>query len=313
MARQERYAKKYMQKDSYPSFCNRRFNWMSSVTGDSEALSALSQQIMRFYSQKDERRSYQEMLNTQEDLTLPSNSVRHLMPKYICESNISNILEIGCGNGRVYRQLRDYGFTGSYTGVDVAPYLIAQNKQRHPEAIWKCTDVYEMPFKDDTFEICYSLYVLEHFVYPQRALREMLRVIKLGGRLLLVFPGFVESGRFASQLLGFYPINTAKKKLRSGRVIDALLSLYDSRIRLPRALKSATKKHGKFPVNIRPLCLSYPTMIEADVDAIYIASKREVHQWAISSGFNVEYPCGTSGEFAEQAFMVIHKSHSDLS
>jgi hypothetical protein len=49
-------------------------------------------------------------------------------------------------------------------------------------------------------------------------------------------------------------------------------------------------------------------MLDADVDAIYIASKQEVHEWAISNDLNVEYPCGISGEFAEQAFMVITKN-----
>lgn len=264
--------------------------------------------MLRFYSQSDERKSYQEMLDTQEDLTLESESVRHLMPEYVCRLSLSAILEIGCGNGRLYRQLRDYGYAGSYTGIELAEPLISQNKERHPEASWECAVVYEMPFQDNTFELCYSLYVLEHLVYPEKALREMLRVLRPGGRLVLVFPDFVESGRFASQLLGLSPANTAMKKLRSGRILDALLSLYDSRIRLPRALKSATRKHGKFPVNTTPLCLSYPTILEADVDAIYIASKREVHEWAISNGLNVEYPFGNTGEFAEQAFMVIIKT-----
>lgn len=296
-----------MPEASLPVFCNRQFNWLSSVTGDPETLSALSRQIMRFYSQMDDRRSYQEMLDTQEDLTLTSDSVRYLMPKYICELNPSTVLEVGCGSGRVYRQLRDYGFACAYSGIEVAEHLIAQNKQQHPEAVWKCAEVYEIPFADSTFDLCYSLYVLEHLVYPEKALREMLRVLKPNGRLVLVFPDFVESGRFASQLLGLSPINSAKEKLRSGRVVDAVLSLYDSRIRLPRALKTATRKHGKFPVNLSPLCLSYPTVMDADVDAIYIASKQEVQEWAISNGLDVEYPCGTAGEFAEQAFMVIKK------
>jgi ubiquinone/menaquinone biosynthesis C-methylase UbiE len=296
-----------MSEASSQNICNRSFKWVSSVTGDPKVLSALSQEMMRFYSQSDDRKSYQEMLDTQEDLTLESESVRHLMPMYVCESNASSILEVGCGNGRVYRQIRDYGYAGLYTGVEPAEFIISQNKERHPEAGWECAGVYEMPFQDNTFELCYSLYVLEHLVYPEKALREMLRVLRPGGRLVLVFPDFAESGRFASQLLGLSPINTATKKLRSGRIVDALLSLYDSRIRLPRALKSATQKHGKFPVNIAPLCLSYPTMLEADVDAVYIASKSEVHEWAISNGHSVEYPCGSDGEFSEHAFMVINK------
>ena len=56
--------------------------------------------------------------------------------------------------------------------------------------------------------------------------------------------------------------------------------------------------------------LSYPEIMGADIDAVYIASKKEVHYWATQLGFQVEYPCGTEGEFAEQAFIVIHKTNT---
>ena len=46
----------------------------------------------------------------------------------------------------------------------------------------------------------------------------------------------------------------------------------------------------------------------ADIDAVYIASKLEVHQWAIDQGCQVEYPCGTKGDFASQAFLVVSKT-----
>ncbi|EDX75233.1 Methyltransferase domain family [Coleofasciculus chthonoplastes PCC 7420] len=282
-----------------------KFSWISSVTGKSEALFSLHQKMSWFYGQREGRELYQDMLNTQEETAPPKESVRHLMPKYICELKPKSILEVGCANGRLYRQLRSYGYIGAYSGIEVADYLIQQNMQQHPEATWKCTSAYKIPFPNSSFEVCLSLYVLEHLVYPERALREMLRVIKPGGHLVLVFPDFVESGRFSSQLLGFSPIGTASAKIRRGKLIDALVSLYQSRIVLPRVLKSAVDKLGPFPINTRPICLSYPSVMGADVDAIYIASKKEVHDWAISNGYDVKYPCGTKGEFAEQAFMSI--------
>jgi hypothetical protein len=44
-----------------------------------------------------------------------------------------------------------------------------------------------------------------------------------------------------------------------------------------------------------------------DVDAVYIASKREVQRWAETNGHIIEYPYGTEGELADQAFVVITK------
>jgi hypothetical protein len=45
----------------------------------------------------------------------------------------------------------------------------------------------------------------------------------------------------------------------------------------------------------------------ADVDAIYIASKQEVKEWAVTKGYSVEFPYGVEGFFAEHTFMRIEK------
>jgi SAM-dependent methyltransferase len=288
--------------------CDRQFRWLSSVTGDPEILSNLNQRMAWFYGQAEGRSLYQEMLNEQEESLPPEESVRHLMPKYVTDLQPSSILEIGCGNGRVYRQLRSYNYAGQYTGLDVAEYLIEENAKRHPEATWRSGLVYQLPFPDGSFDVCFSLYVLEHLVYPESGLYEMLRVLKPKGHLVLVFPDCVASGRLASQKLGLSPIGAASEKLRKGKIIDAILSLYDSRIRLQSALKKAKEHIGAFPVNTQPICLSFPTLMAPDIDAIYITSKLEVQDWAQEKGHKVEYPCGTQGEFAEQAFLVITKN-----
>lgn len=287
--------------------CDRQFRWISSVSGDPEILENLNQKMAWFYGQQDGRKLYQTMLNTQEETIPDEKSVRHLMPKYVCDLEPENILEIGCDLGRVYRQLCRYGYKGHYSGIEVAQHIIEYNIQQHPEATWKCALAYNIPLPDHSFDICFSLYVLEHFVYPEQALCEMLRVLKKDGRLVLVFPDFVKSGHFPSQKTGLSESGRASEKLRSGKIIDAFISLYDSRIRLPDALNTATKTFGAFPINTQPICLSYPLLMRADIDAIYIASKREIHDWAVSKGYQVEYPCGIDGEFAEQAFIVILK------
>jgi ubiquinone/menaquinone biosynthesis C-methylase UbiE len=288
---------------------DRRFRWISSISGDPDILSSLNEQMAWFYGQQDGREMYQSMLDNQEDIPTDNNSVRHLMPKYICDIKPQTILEVGCANGRLYRQLRQYNYQGNYSGIEMADYIIQENSQKYPEANWQCATTYNIPFTDSSFDLCFSLYVLEHLVYPERALTEMIRVIKPNGRLVLVFPDFVESGKFASQHLGFCHTTKASQKLRRGQIFDALVSLYDSRIRLPRSLKKIQISLGDFLVNTRPVCLSYPDLMATDIDAIYISSKKEVHYWATQLGYQVEYPCGTESELAEQAFMVIHKTN----
>jgi SAM-dependent methyltransferase len=278
-----------LQSLSHPA--DRQFRWISSVTGNSDALSDLNQRMTWFYGQQEGRKSYQEMLDGIEEFNPPGEkSDEQWLPQYICSLQANSILEVGCSSGRVYRQLRSQGYARDYTGIEVADYVIQQNIQRHPEAIWKCAGVYEIPFSDNSFDICFSTYVLEHLVFPERALAEMMRVLKPGGHLLLVFPDFVESGRFASQQLGFSPLANASSKLRAGKILDVLVSLYDSRVRLPNAMKLACQQVGAFPINLSPICLTYPDVMGADVDAIYIASKQEVKEWAVAKGYSVEFP-----------------------
>jgi SAM-dependent methyltransferase len=287
---------------------DRQFCWISSVTGNSEALSDLHQRMSWFYSQQEGRKLYQDMLDgIEKSPSLPGEkSDEQWLPQYICSLQPTSILEVGCSNGRVYRQLRSHGYLQDYAGIEVADYVIQQNQRQHPESVWKCGGSYEIPFPDNSFDICFSTYVLEHLVYPERALVEMMRVLRPGGCLILVFPDFVESGRLASPQLGFSPIANAASKLRSGKFLDALVSLYDSRVRLPSAMRLSRQQVGAFPINLSPICLSYPDVIGADVDAIYIASKQEVYDWAVAKDYSVDYPYGVEGFFAEHTFIVIN-------
>jgi len=102
------------------------------------------------------------------------------------------------------------------------------------------------------------------------------------------------------------PGGTAKGKLRAGRLLDACISLYDSRFRLPRHL-AALSSIGPFPVNLSPLCLDFPDIVSPDVDAVYIASKVEVAHWAETRGYSVRFPAGKEGVFKYNAFLSITK------
>ena len=53
-------------------------------------------------------------------------------------------------------------------------------------------DIYQLPFEDESVEAVLCIEVLEHLAYPQRAVDELFRVLKPGGKLILstrfVFP-----------------------------------------------------------------------------------------------------------------------------
>lgn len=283
---------------------DRRFRWTSSTDGDQALLRDLDRRMTSFYGEAAHRATYQSMLNTQDHRPLESGSIASRLLDLLVMSGASSVLEIGCGNGRLYRQLREKGFGGCYHGVEVAQYIIDSNVSHHPDGYWICGTAYEIGLPDDMVDVCFAFYVLEHLVYPDRALQEMLRVVRPGGSLILAFPDFVELGHLASQQTGFSP-GRASEKLRRGQLLNAAVSLLDSRYRLPRLLRSVREKIGPFPINTRPLCLSWPGIMEPDVDAVYVASKNEVAGWARGQGLRVEYPFGSEGLYKHHAVIQI--------
>ncbi len=48
--------------------------------------------------------------------------------------------------------------------------------------------VYELPFEDESFDIVLCMVVMEHLEDPQSAIREMKRVLKPGGKILVSVP-----------------------------------------------------------------------------------------------------------------------------
>lgn len=287
----------------------RRFEWLSSSHGDPGVLADLDSRLAVYYGARsaDDRSAYQAMLDSQGEEPAEAGPVLAGLLRYLDRLSPRSILEVGCGNGRLFRQLRRRGFQGRYSGVELSVQLTEWNRQRSPDATWFAAGAYALPFEAEAFDCCVAYYVLEHLVYPEKGLLEMLRVLAPGGRLVLVFPDFACFGILPSQVLGLAPGGTARERFRAGRVLDAFVSLYDSRIRLPRMLKRATRRFGPFPVNTRPLCLSYANRVSPDVDAVYIATKEELHAWSLARGLRVEYPEGTAGSFSDNAFMVLHR------
>jgi SAM-dependent methyltransferase len=269
-------------------------------------LGELDRHMAAFYGRPEQRALYQQMLSSQEDSPLAPGSPGDRLLTAVIESRASQVLEVGCGNGWLYRHLRSRGFTGAYTGMEMADHVIATLRSRHPEAEWQVGSVYQMPLADGTVDAAFAFYVLEHTVFPKRALTEMLRVVQPGGTCLLAFPDFAALGFLPSQQTGFSP-GPAREKYRRGRLLDAAVTLYDSRVRVRWAIRGGRNRFGPFPVNTRPICLSHPQLMWADIDAVYVADKNEVAAWATAQGHEVEFPAGCDGEFAHHAYLAIHK------
>ena len=109
-----------------------------------------------------------------------------------------DILEVGCGEGMMFEG------TGTHpVQMDVSMTRVARAAGKCRFLL--CADGYRLPFADQSFEIVLLVAVLEHTREPWRLLAEARRVLKRGGRAVMVVPNDItmSAGRL---LLRKFPI-----------------------------------------------------------------------------------------------------------
>ncbi len=104
-----------------------------------------------------------------------------------------SVLDIGCGTGSLaIAASRQLGGSGSVHGLDASPQMIARARKKALEAGVEITftegAVEELPFPDQRFDVVLSTLMLHHLAAAGReqCAREVRRVLKRGGRVLMV-------------------------------------------------------------------------------------------------------------------------------
>ena len=122
----------------------------------------------------------------------------------------ARILDAGCGAGEYVESLCDLGAIAC--GIEYLPDKVAQWDTRHPgDTRVQQGDIEALPFDDECFDAAVMNEVLEHVPDEERALREIRRVLRPGGALLIFSPN------------RFYPFEThGVHSIRHGHSIPPL-------------------------------------------------------------------------------------------
>jgi SAM-dependent methyltransferase len=102
-------------------------------------------------------------------------------------SGPGTVLDAGMGPGRLCAELDARGWTVS--GVDAAPEMVEVARARldHGRERLTAAHIESLPFPDDSFDLVTATGVLEYSDVP-RALEELARVLKPGGRAIVSYP-----------------------------------------------------------------------------------------------------------------------------
>jgi SAM-dependent methyltransferase len=184
------------------------------------------------------------------------------------------VLDVGAGRGYLQDIVPDY------TGLDISPSAkrFFHKKFVHASATY-------MPFKDDEFDGAWSIRVFEHVPNPEAALREIRRVVKDGG-VILMSPAW----NCRPWAADGYPVRPYSDFSLGGKLYKASLPVQEiaaNYARVPlRAMRQAAWKvtGGPTALRYRRIKPNYDKYWMADSDAVNTLDRHEMAMWFVSRG-----------------------------
>ncbi len=116
-----------------------------------------------------------------------------MIARFFGDMNGKLALDAGCGKGRFARVLVDQHPNTRIIALDLAMAMLAHAQ---PPLAPVCGTLTQYPFRDNSFDFVYATESLEHAVDIDLAIAELTRVLKPGGKLVVIDKNAEHWGRF---------------------------------------------------------------------------------------------------------------------
>ncbi|MBI2596891.1 class I SAM-dependent methyltransferase [Candidatus Daviesbacteria bacterium] len=119
-------------------------------------------------------------------------AIKGLIPK----TSKLKILDFGCGTGDILQQVIGINPNSQYLGIDVSSIALKKAKDRFPKAkFYHIEDGDKIPLKTSSIDFILMLDVIEHIYNTKSTIKELYRILKPGGKILLSTPyhGFLKN------------------------------------------------------------------------------------------------------------------------
>jgi|TARA_B100002003_G_C14113357_1_gene535481 methionine biosynthesis protein MetW len=107
----------------------------------------------------------------------------------LSRSKGTKLLDVGCGVGTIAVEIQKRGF--DVHGIDFSSVAIEKSRKKGINAVMCNLDEGGIPFDDNSFDIVWAGDIVEHVFDPIFLLKEILRVVKNQGKILITTPNDV--------------------------------------------------------------------------------------------------------------------------
>jgi len=115
-----------------------------------------------------------------------------LIREHLGDMRGRRVLDVGCGKGRFARVFREQEPQAELWGLDISEEML----RFVPEGIHtRAGSMTELPFESAFFDAAYATESLEHAVEIEKAVSEICRVVKPGGRIAIIDKNAEQWGR----------------------------------------------------------------------------------------------------------------------
>lgn len=184
----------------------------------------------------------------------------------------SYILDIGCGGGGKTAYIAKNYDVGKIYGIDISANFIEKAKKfskslNLTNIEFLLCNAENLPFPDESFDFVILFDTFEHLKNPIKVLKEIKRVIKKGGEVLISFPPYYHP--YGAHMNDLIPFPWVHLFFDESSIAEAywVLSFLRSDGERRRNLKISISKNGKFVISyINKMTIKKCKSILKDVD-----------------------------------------------
>lgn len=127
-----------------------------------------------------------------------------LAQKILGKEKFKNCLDVGCASGYMVSEISRIFPYALYHGVDSYDKVIDYGKKKYPHIRFKVANAEKLPFKRQEFDLIICYETIEHIIKPLKALKDMKRVLRKNGKLILT----MDSGSLLFRIVWYFWENT---------------------------------------------------------------------------------------------------------